>query len=187
MVFFYNSKLSNVVHANPKIFFIFTLLRFANVPKTFFFHSFLVASQKSFNGSNLSSSSLSFSRSFTHKALAVRFCFFSRMPFSAFEMMPSEGHSLSGWRTQLWGLYALCSAVKSICNVSTKYFMTENLICGLNMKGEGRGKKFSGMMFFKKFFEGRGGTLRKNFFWWWCLNIFFSDPLGRIPHSHKKF
>ena len=35
--------------------------------------------------------------------------------------------------------------------------MTENLICGLNMKGEGRGKKFSGMMVFKKFFEGRGG------------------------------
>ena len=142
MVFFYNSKLSNVVHANPKIFFIFTLLRFANVPKTFFFHSFLVASQKSFNESNLSSSSLSFSRSFTHKALAVRFCFFSRMPFSAFEMIPSEGHSLSGWRTQLWGLYALCSAVKSICNVSTKYFMTENLICGLNMNGEGSGKNF---------------------------------------------
>ena len=70
---------------------------FLFAPKTFFFHSFLVTSQKSFNESNLSSSSLSFSRSFTHKALAVRFCFFSRMPFSAFEMMPSEGHSLSGW------------------------------------------------------------------------------------------
>ena len=71
MVFFYNSKLSNVVHANPKIFFIATLLRFANVAKTFFFHSFLVASQKSFNGSNLSSSSLSFSRSFTDWLFAV--------------------------------------------------------------------------------------------------------------------
>ena len=53
MVFFYNSKLSNIVHANPKIFFIVTLLRFANVPKTFFFHSFLVASQKVFQWKQL--------------------------------------------------------------------------------------------------------------------------------------
>ena len=75
IIFFYSYEL----HANPKIFFIVTLLRFANVPKTF--QSFLVASQKSFNGRSLSSSSFSFSRSFTYRALAVRGCFLSRMPF----------------------------------------------------------------------------------------------------------
>ena len=33
------------------------------------------------------------------------------------------------------------------------------------MKGEGRGKKFSGMMFFKKFLEGReGGDFEEKFF-----------------------
>ena len=61
------------------------------------------------------------------------------------------------------------------------------------MKGEGRGKKFSGMMFLKKIFEGRGGedfeekfflmmVSEKNFFSSSCL-ILSKFQKGHDPHE----
>ena len=88
--FYYHASLID------KIFFICTLLRFANVPQQFFFHCFFFESQKSFAGNSLSSFQLSFSRSFTESAFATLVCFFCKIHFSACEMMASAGHSFSG-------------------------------------------------------------------------------------------
>ena len=41
------------------------------------------------------------------------------------------------------------------------------------MKGKGRGKKFSGVMVFKKFFEGRGGDFEEKFFLMMVSEKFF--------------
>ena len=54
------------------------------------------------------------------------------------------------------------------------------------MKGEGRGKKFSGMMFLKKFFEGRGGDFEEKFFLMMVFEKIFFQPLG-LRHHIMRF